>query len=77
MGERQISASTTGTVVTINGTLQTARLDGFSGSTTTAFSNANGLTLTLGTSSTIIYAAFNLINATGLLLEPNISYRSP
>ena len=57
MGERQISASTTGTVVTINGTLQTARLDGLSGSTTTAISNANGLTLTLGTSSTIIYAA--------------------
>jgi hypothetical protein len=57
MGERQISASTTGTVVTINDTLQTARLDGLSGSTTTAISNANGLTLTLGTSSTIIYAA--------------------
>ncbi len=57
MGERQISASTTGTVVTINGTLQTARLDGLSGSTSTAISNANGLTLTLGTSSTIIYAA--------------------
>ncbi len=59
MGERQISASTTGTVVTINGTLQTARLDGLSGSTTTAISNANGLTLSLGTSSTIIYAALS------------------
>jgi hypothetical protein len=47
----------TGTVVTINGTLQTARLDGFSGSTTTAFSNANGLTVVLGSSSTIFYAA--------------------
>ena len=59
-GANQISFSGTGGSVTINGEFQTSRSQGFTGSTTTAISNANSPTVTLGTSSRITY------NATGV-----------
>jgi hypothetical protein len=55
IGPNQISFSGTGGSVTINGEFQTSRSSGFTGSITTAISNANSPTVTLGASSTITY----------------------
>ena len=48
-------AFNTSASATINGVLNTANLDGFSGSATTTIVNTNSPTITLGASSTIVY----------------------
>lgn len=56
-GTSIISYSTGTKTFTLNGTLQTANTAGFSGSTSTTISSTNTPTITLGTASTIEYAA--------------------
>jgi hypothetical protein len=54
---RQLSATGPAVAINIFGTFLTDVAAGFTGSTTTAISNANSPTVTLGTSSTITYSA--------------------
>lgn len=57
MGANSITTAGTGQLVTINGTLKTANLNGFSGAAASTITTTTPPTITLGASSTIDYTA--------------------